>query len=265
MVLEYNSIRHYANNLHLTSASYPLFKALVAKKKCIDALANLFAGHEYNHSDKLPVLFPSIRSQASLDSLCDKATPTEGHLSSAKMLHLATQIFEGSYRLASKKPIKYIIHLGAGGSALGPQLLAHAFAGIRPAQTKAVLTFFISNVDGHQLSHALAKCTPDQTLVIVNSKSFTTNETLQNLAVITKWKRGKKNKGIPHQDIIAITAYPERTAPHGIQESSLLTYPQWLGGRYSLFSTVSFILPALFGSASYQALLIWGKGPRRHH
>ncbi|MDI9347150.1 MAG: hypothetical protein QM538_01425 [Methylacidiphilales bacterium] len=245
------AINYYANNLHIDSVSLRLCESFLKKRAIYDAITKLFKGLEFNSTEKLPVLFTSIRSSASIERIKKNLElQIQGEIQISKSLSTAELLFTKKYQSHAKQKIETIIHLGSGGSALGPQLLCNALSYQQPQITKSYTVYFISNVDGHPLAHALSNSKPDTTLVIVNSKSFTTNETLQNLSILKKWK-----KSFHKEDFIAITANPELAKTNGFHIDSIFTYPTWLGGRYSIFSPVSFIFQSLFGKNAYLQLL----------
>ena len=152
-----------------------------------------------------------------------------------------------------------ILHIGIGGSLLGPALLVDALG--RRASTLTVR--FLSNVDGAAFDDAVKPLDPATTLVVVASKTFTTLETLTNLEAARAWLRGG---GVTDADgrVIAITAAPEAALAQGIDESRILQFGEGVGGRYSLWSSVGLSAALALGWDAFEALLEGAAEMDRH-
>ena len=252
-------VSYYANNLHIDSTMLTYLRKIYQAKKLKSEIDILFKGKQLNVSEVLKVDFTSIRSKAIIKAIETNTYPKKNEVAQSiqKTLRLAQAVYRHSYLLNNGSQPTDIIHLGAGGSALGPKLLYTALGHLLPKSSEVYKVHFISNIDGHEIVKATKTLNPASTLVIVNSKSFTTIETLENLKYLKKWKKGKDGE----QDYIAITAYPQKALENGIPKGQILSYPLWLGGRYSIFSPVGFILPALFGKKYYLEFL---KGAHNH-
>jgi glucose-6-phosphate isomerase len=145
------------------------------------------------------------------------------------------------------KGFRHVIHIGIGGSALGPALLLDALG--RDADGPEVLT--VSNVDGETLSRAMAQCVPAETLLVIASKGFNTAETMTNAESALAWMKAGGVGDVAAQ-MVAVTAAPERAREWGV--SHVLDFPDTVGGRYSLWTAVGlgFVLRA--GWAAWEAL-----------
>jgi glucose-6-phosphate isomerase len=143
-----------------------------------------------------------------------------------------------------------ILHIGIGGSALGPALLVDAL-GRRERRYKVAV---LSNIDGQALDAAVADLDPATTLVAVASKTFTTAETLRNAEAALAWLGGN---GVddPYGRLIAITAAPDRAVEFGIDETRVLPFAESVGGRYSLWSAIGFPAALALGFTEFEALL----------
>src|SRR3546814_241082 len=146
--------------------------------------------------------------------------------------------------------IRHLLHIGIGGSALGPDLLVDALGRHDSRYGVAV----VSNVDGAALSEAVASFSPDHTLVAVASKTFTTTETLLNANSALQWL---DEAGVvdPVGRFIALTAKPERAMEWGIDVTRLLPFSDTVGGRYSLWSSIGFPAALALGWAAFADLL----------
>ncbi len=146
--------------------------------------------------------------------------------------------------------IKHLIHIGIGGSALGPKLLIDALGRDEPRYDVHI----VSNVDGAALAEVFAKIDPQTTMVAVASKTFTTTETLMNAASALQWLQ---ENGVedPYGRIIALTANPDKALEWGIDENRILPFHETVGGRYSLWSSIGFPAALGLGWAAYEELL----------
>ena len=146
--------------------------------------------------------------------------------------------------------IKHILHIGIGGSALGPKLLVDAL-GRDDARFDVKV---VSNVDGAALAEATRNMDPHKTIVAVASKTFTTTETLLNATSAIEWMQ---NGGVadPHAQFVALTAYPEKAMAWGIDESRILPFNEAVGGRYSLWCSIGFPVALGLGWSAFEELL----------
>lgn len=254
-LIDTNYIRYYANNLHIDANMLALLSRLGKKYSIRQQVAELLKGRQSNPSEGLKVAHPLLRSNATINAIKNNVCPANNEVVSSllPMLHLAKKIYNHSYTLSNNMPPTDIIHLGAGGSALGPQLLLDALTYQIPAKSKKYKIHFISNIDGHPLKDIMNSVDPSRTLVIANSKSFNTTETLENFHLIKKWKKDRTHA--LRNDYLAITSNPDRAMQAGFTPKYILSYPGWIGGRYSIFSPVGFLLPAIFGRAYYLEFL----------
>ena len=147
-------------------------------------------------------------------------------------------------------PVSHILHIGIGGSALGPELLVEALSASAGRYDMAV----VSNVDGAALDAVLRRFDPHATLVVVASKTFTTAETLLNAGSALAWlsEAGVKD---PYGRFIGLTADPDAAVEFGIDETRVLPFAVSVGGRYSLWSSVGFAAALTLGWNGFQELL----------
>jgi len=152
-----------------------------------------------------------------------------------------------------------VLHIGIGGSVLGPHLLVDALG--RHQSTLDVR--FLSNIDGAAFDEAVAPLNPATTLIVVASKTFTTVETLANLDAALGWLR---NAGVEDSEgrVIAVTASPEAAVEAGIDESRILQFSDGVGGRYSLWSSVGVSAALALGWDAFEELLEGAAEMDRH-
>ncbi len=152
-----------------------------------------------------------------------------------------------------------ILHIGIGGSVLGPQLLVDALGRRRAGYQVR----FLSNIDGEAFDEAVADLDPATTLVVIASKTFTTTETMANMAAALRWldEAGVED---PDGQLIAVTARPEAAVEAGIDETRVLVFAPTIGGRYSLWSSVGVSAALALGWDAFEELLEGAAEMDRH-
>jgi glucose-6-phosphate isomerase len=155
--------------------------------------------------------------------------------------------------------VKSLIHIGIGGSALGPALAIDALA----REDTKVAVHVVSNVDGAALAAAVAQCDPATTLIAVASKTFTTTETLMNATSALDWLR---EGGVedPYGRVVALTAAPDKAVAWGVDETRVLPFAETVGGRYSLWSSIGFPIALALGWEGFAAFLAGAAAIDRH-
>ena len=163
----------------------------------------------------------------------------------ARMGMLVEAIHEGALG-----DIKHLIHIGIGGSALGPALAVDALT----RDLAKVDVHVVSNIDGLALEQAFAACDPATTLIAVASKTFTTIETMTNAASALAWLE-KEGVADPSGRVVALTASPEKAVAWGVDETRILPFPESVGGRYSLWSSIGFPVALAIGMEEFREFL----------
>jgi len=208
----------------------------------------LFAGEIVNPSEGRPATHIAERGSGAPDDV-DLATARR-----QRMRALVDAIEAGAFGALTA-----ILHIGIGGSVLGPHLLVDALG--RRASNLTVR--FLSNIDGAAFDDAVKPLDPATTLVVVASKTFSTLETLANLDAARGWLRAA---GVQDADgrVIAVTAEPEAAVEQGIDESRILQFAEGVGGRYSLWSSVGLSAALALGWDAFEALLEGAAEMDRH-
>ncbi|GAA6136352.1 glucose-6-phosphate isomerase [Arenicella sp. 4NH20-0111] len=226
--------------------------SLVAARK------DFLAGEKINNTEERSVLHTLLRDSSNQGI----ATKEPSVLQEAKLAQqgFAEQFARIEQALDQRsKPIKDIIHVGIGGSSLGTQLL---FEALQDANEHRQI-HFIGNIDAHQLMNVFAKCDVQTTLVIGVSKTFTTAETLKNLDSICQWF---KDNGVtdPLSNFFGVTANPEQASHYGLPDENVVTFPEWVGGRYSVWSSVSLSAALVLGKDRFDEFLIGAASMDKH-
>ena len=147
-------------------------------------------------------------------------------------------------------PVTGILHIGIGGSVLGPALLVDGLG----HDESAIKVRFLSNIDGIAFEDAVRDLDPATTLIAAVSKTFTTSETLANLEAALDWVRAA-GVSDPYGRVIAITANPDAAVKEGVDETRVLAFGDGVGGRYSLWSAVGFSAALALGWTAFEELL----------
>ena len=212
------------------------------------ARERLFAGEIVNSSEGRPATHVAERGSGSTEDV-DLATARR-----QRARALVDAIEAGAFG-----DVTGILHIGIGGSVLGPALLVDALG----RRTPAFNVRFLSNIDGAAFDDAVKPLDPATTLVVAASKTFTTLETIANLEAARGWLRGA---GIDDPDgrLIAVTAKPEAALEQGIDETRILQFGEGVGGRYSLWSAVGVTAALALGWNAFEALLEGAAEMDRH-
>lgn len=164
------------------------------------------------------------------------------------------QVRAGQYQTPDGLAYQHILHLGIGGSDLGPRLLHDVFSKLGLNQKAPLDIRFVANVDYHDMQSVLAQLNPKTTLVVIASKSFSTKETLLNAGHILRWLRSAGEQ-YPQKALVAATCKPEKALEFGVSHSNIFEFSETVGGRYSLWGPVSIGIRMVFGNPVFSRLL----------
>ncbi|HEX6549124.1 MAG TPA: glucose-6-phosphate isomerase [Gammaproteobacteria bacterium] len=170
-------------------------------------------------------------------------------------------IRKGDQRGVSGESFTDVINIGIGGSHLGPELVIEALA---PLQGTSPRVHFLSNVDPEHGDRLLASLDPARTLVIVTSKTFSTQETLANAESVRSWMVDALGKDSVSRQFVAVSASPERAVEFGIAADRVFAFHDWVGGRYSLWSAVGLPIAIALGPEVFDDLLAGAARMDRH-
>lgn len=233
---------------HLSDAELTAFEELAEAVGFSAAREALFDGGIVNPTEGRPATHAAMRGSGT------EADVEEGSALLARMGMLVEAIHEGALG-----KIEHLIHIGIGGSALGPDLAIDALT----RDLALVDVHVVSNIDGLALEQAFAACDPETTLIAVASKTFTTTETMTNAASALKWMAGNKVED-PNGRVIALTANPGKAVEWGVDETRILPFPESVGGRYSLWSSIGFPLALAVGMEDFTAFLAGAQAMDTH-
>ncbi len=248
MTIEQSGIRFDFAKTHLDPDALAAFAELAHVSGLHHKREALFTGAIVNTTEGRAAEHTAERGNGSADAVAN------AHGLQARMRGLVEAIDAGALG-----DIKHILHIGIGGSALGPKLLVDALGRDAPRYDVRV----VSNVDGAALAEAVAGFDPQKTIVAVASKTFTTTETLLNAASAMEWMR-EGGVADPYAQFVALTAYPDKAIEWGIDESRILPFNEAVGGRYSLWCSIGFPVALGLGWSVYEELLEGAAAMDRH-
>lgn len=209
----------------------------VARERRVeDAITALFEGETVNRSEQRPALHMALRSD-----LGSGATARAAHAQAREAQQAMARLVDA----LRASEVTDLVNVGIGGSDLGPRLVLEALRELDPGRFRV---HFLSTVDGHAASQLLRQLDPVRTAAVLVSKTFTTQETLLNAQVLRRWM-GTTDR------LYAVTAHGDRALAHGIAPERLLPMWDWVGGRYSLWSSVGLVVAAALGMESFERLL----------
>ncbi|MBY0448424.1 MAG: glucose-6-phosphate isomerase [Hyphomonadaceae bacterium] len=192
-------------------------------------IARWFAGEPVNTTEQRPALHMALRDPGRFPAQAPLVSETEQRLVA----------FMRSLRAGAPgwpEPVRAVVHIGIGGSDLGPRLLWDA---LKPLRRPGFQLRFAGNVDGAEIKDALEGLDPARTLVVVVSKTFTTAETMANAMAVQTWLIAALGEQRAQAHMAAVSAAPERAVAWGVAAEQVFPFWDWVGGRYSLWSAVS--------------------------
>ena len=227
------------------------------------SIAEQFAGIAINETENRAVLHTALRSFDPTPILVDGIDIKPGiQKVRAQMEAFCTAIHSGSHTGYTGKKIKYIVNIGIGGSDLGPVMVTEA---LKPYWVEGIQTYFVSNVDGTHIAETLKKVTPDETLFLIASKTFTTQETMTNAQTARDWflQHATDQKHIALH-FAALSTNEKAVTAFGIDPKNMFEFWDWVGGRYSLWSAIGLSIALTIGYNNFEALLKGAEATDKH-
>jgi glucose-6-phosphate isomerase len=224
------------------------------------ARQRLLSGEVVNRSERRPALHVALRAQPGA-GLKAAGVEVSGEVDAtrAAMRRFADDVRSGAIRGAAGKPFRAILHIGIGGSDLGPRLIWEA---LKPLDPEIELRF-AANVDPAELAQAMSGLDPAETLVLVVSKTFTTLETLTNAEAARGWLRAALGQGADAH-LAAVSAAPDKAQAFGVAPERVFAFWDWVGGRYSLWSAVGLSCATALGFDVFERLLAGARAMDAH-
>ena len=226
----------------------------------------MFRGEKINRTEDRAVLHVALRGSTQPDPPWGPAISSAVASEQERYLDFAEQLRAGNCKGFQGETITDVINLGIGGSDLGPRMASEALMPAHPtASPQPVRVHYVSNVDAWSLANTLASVQAGRTLLVVQSKSFTTQETMLLMASALRWLT---DNGCPetelHLHLAAVTAKPALAMAKGLSADRCFHLWDWVGGRYSIWSAIGLPLAIAIGRKAYLQLLAGAQAMDAH-
>ena len=243
----------YSKNL-ITDETLDLLSELATETGLPDAIKAMFDGKKINNSEERPALHVALRNQDNKPVMVDgNDVRPEVKAALNQMERFVWSIHSAQWRGFTNKRFTDIVHLGIGGSYLGPKVVS---AALKPYWKAGLNLHYVANIDGTHITEELKHLSPETTLFIIASKSFGTQETIMNAKSAKEWflRNGGEEEEV-HKHFVAITANKQKAYNFGIREENIFPMWDWVGGRYSLWSTIGLPIALTIGIENFKNLL----------
>ncbi len=239
---------------HLSGEVLSTLCELARTMELAPAIESLFGENELNHTEGRAVLHTALRVPPETNvSLNGHNVVPAVHMELTRMRSFCEQVHSGAWRGYSGQTITDVVSIGIGGSELGPAMVTEA---LTPYQDKGIRVHFVSNMDGAQLGSVLMHLDPARTLFVISSKTFTTDETLTNARSARSWLLaacGDAKQVEKH--FVAVSVNCLAVAEFGIDAAYMFRFWEWVGGRFSLWSSIGLPIALALGFDRFEQLL----------
>ena len=240
----------YSKN-RITTETMALLFDLARACRVKEAAADMFAGKEINATENRAVLHVALRNRSGAPIRVDgRDVMPDVNAVLARMAACANRIRSGEWRGFTGRPIRNIVNIGIGGSDLGPVM---AYEALKPYADRKLTVRFVSNVDATHFVECTRDLNPEETLFIVASKTFTTQETMTNAETAKAWcLAAMTDPAAVSRHFVALSTATEKVRGFGIDPANMFEFWDWVGGRYSLCSAIGLpvmiaVGPEIFG------------------
>lgn len=214
----------------------------------------MFSGEKINTTEDRAVLHTALRNFSGKPVMFEGKDVMPGVMDTLKKIKSFTEsVHDQSHKGYTGKAISKVVAIGIGGSFLGPKIVTEA---LKPYKNKALDVVFVANVDGCHIADVLDNCNAEETLFVMSSKSFGTQETLQNTLTAKDWflKQGPKQKDIA-KHFVAVSSNVKAAVDFGMDKNNVFPMGDWVGGRYSLWSAIGLPISLALGYENFEAVL----------
>ena len=243
----------YSKN-RITSETMSLLFDLARQARVQYWQEQMFSGAKINITEDRAVLHIALRnfSNFPIEVTGENVMPKVNRVLD-KMAAFSQAVREGEWLGYTGKPISDIVNIGIGGSDLGPVMVTEALKHYAKPGLKA---HFVSNIDGTHMAETLKGLTPETTLFIVASKTFTTQETITNARTARSWLLDAlKDEAAVARHFVALSTNAEQVSQFGIDTDNMFEFWDWVGGRYSLWSAIGLSIAVYIGMDNFKELL----------
>lgn len=222
--------------------------------KLKSAIEKMFTGEKINVTEDRSVLHIALRNRSNHPILVDgHDVMPDVNEALRKIKEFSDQVNKGFWKGYSGLPIKDVVNIGIGGSDLGPLMVTEA---LKPFAIPGINVHYVSNVDGTHIAETLKELSPETTLFLIASKTFTTQETMTNAKSARAWflESAEERQHIARH-FVAISTNAEAVVEFGIDPKNMFKFWDWVGGRYSLWSSIGLSIACYLGYENFVELL----------
>lgn len=228
--------------------------------------ARLFAGEAVNFTEGRAAMHMALRApaDAAMTAMLPSGREDASRLVAAERAHMAEfvhAVHSGELRGATGERFTDVLNIGIGGSDLGPRMVSEALTVVHGGKLTA---HFLSNVDGHAFAALARELDPARTLVLVASKTFTTQETMLNARAVRAWLAGRLGEAAVGAHFAALSTNAKAVAAFGIGAERMFGFRDWVGGRYSVWSAIGLSVALAAGWDAFEAFLAGGRAMDEH-
>lgn len=243
----------YSKNI-INSKTLQLLLQLANECKIKEAIDAMFSGEKINETEQRAVLHTALRNFSNNPVFeSGKDVMPLVRKVQKQMEEFCNKIHSGNWKGFTGKPIKYIVNIGIGGSDLGPVMVTEA---LKPYWKNNIETYFVSNVDATHIAEVLKKINAEETLFLIASKTFTTQETMTNAHTARSWfLQFAKDETHIAQHFVALSTNEKEVKKFGIDTANMFEFWDWVGGRYSLWSAIGLSIALTIGYTNFEYLL----------
>jgi len=243
----------YSKNI-ITTETLQLLLQLADECKVPDAIKAFAGGEKINKTENRAVLHTALRNFSGEAIMLDgKDIMADVDAVRQQMKTFCEAVHSGAKKGYTGKPIKYIVNIGIGGSDLGPVMVTEA---LKPYWVPGIETYFVSNIDGSHIVETLKKVNAEETLFLIASKTFTTQETMTNAHTARSWfLEHAKDEAHIASHFAALSTNEAAVVKFGIAPENMFVFWDWVGGRYSLWSAIGLSIALTIGYNNFEELL----------
>ena len=247
-----NMLLDYSKN-RINEETMKLLVDLAKASGVEEAREKMFTGEKINWTEGRAVLHTALRNRSNKPVMVDgKDVMPEVNAVLAKMKAFCAKVRSGEWKGFTGKKIKNVVNIGIGGSDLGPVMITEALKHYADGPE----VYFVSNVDGTDFVETTKNLDPEETMFIVASKTFTTQETMTNAHTAREWllKKLGDQKAVAYH-FVALSTNKEEVEKFGINPDNMFEFWNWVGGRYSSWSAIGLSIALSIGFDKFEELL----------
>lgn len=242
----------YSKN-KITEETIKLLIELAEEVGLQSAMDAMFSGKKINKTENRAVLHTALRNFSDTENIVvdDIDVLKEVRKTRMQIKHFTEKVLLGEYLSSTGKKFQNVINIGIGGSDLGPKMVVNALENYR----NQLNVYFVSNVDSDYLFSVLNKLDPETTLVLIVSKTFTTQETIVNALTVKDWLKSSLQTEDISNHLIGVSSNIDEAVKFGLKPENIFPMWDYVGGRYSLWSAVGLSVALAVGYSNFEKLL----------